>query len=175
MRPQHRTLIALSGLLLGMFAFSWAMVPLYDLFCDITGLNGKVTEAAAAPTGALAVDSERNLEINFVAHKGDGIPWTFEPVQSSIKIHPGQASVIHFRAVNHSQKRMAARALPSVVPGLATKWLRKTECFCFQEQWLDAGEETLLSMRFYFEEDIPDTYDSIFMAYTLYELEQKES
>lgn len=174
MRPVSRTLVGLSGLTVGMFVFAWSLVPLYDLFCEITGLNGKVTEASLANEERL-VDSERSLQVRFVTTNGDGIEWDFEAVQPLMIVHPGVEHTAQFRVRNRTDKRLVARAIPSVVPGLAVQWLRKIECFCFQEQGLDAGAEAILSMRFYFEAEMPAKHREVVIAYTLYQLPDAEA
>ena len=175
MRPVNRTLAALLGATAGMFVFAWALVPLYDLFCEVTGLNGKVTGISPErPVEERMVDEDRTLNVRFVVTRGDGIPWEFEPMQKTVDLHPGEERSVFFRVRNRSDERLAAKALPSVVPGLATQFLHKMECFCFKKQWLEPGQEAKLGMRFYFDTDLPAQYDDVVIAYTLYGLNAEE-
>lgn len=163
-----RTLAALIGLTAGMFAFSFALVPLYDLFCDITGLNGKVTGPSGSAEQAQATG--RPLSVRFITEKGNGIPWDFSAVEPQVTIEVGRPQTVYFRVHNRSEQRVVARAIPSVSPGPASRWLRKTECFCFQQQVLEAGATADLAMNFYFTKDLPTEYRDVLIAYTLYEI-----
>lgn len=163
-----RTLLALIGLTAGMFAFSFALVPLYDLFCDITGLNGKVSGPSEAAAEVPA--SGRPLTIRPVTEKGNGIPWDFKAEQTRVEVEVGRPHTIYFHARNRSDEHTVGRAIPSVSPGVASKWLRKTECFCFQKQPLGPGEEARFAMNFYFTDELPEEYRDIVIGYTLYDI-----
>ncbi|MGI9344808.1 MAG: cytochrome c oxidase assembly protein [Gammaproteobacteria bacterium] len=164
--PNTRTFLALTGFVAGMFVFAWALVPLYDLFCEVTGLNGKVQNVAAAPVAAAI--SSRTVNVRFVAHKGEDMDWEFTPVQRSIELPLNQEKTVFFKVRNTGLQTAQVRAVPSVVPGMTVKWLHKVECFCFQAQTLDAGAEANLGMRFYVSDQLPVEFEEMTVAYTLY-------
>ena len=109
------------------------LVPLYDVFCDITGLNGK-TKDTAASYQSIEVDESRWVTVEFVARTHQSMPWQFEPEVRRIKVDPGALNVINFHAENRSGLAMVGQAVPSVTPGAAAVYLNKTECFCFNQQ-----------------------------------------
>lgn len=164
----HRTL---GKLLLGavaMFGFAFAMVPLYDVICDITGLNGKTrNEAAAAP---LQADEARTVRVEFLTTRSQGMPWQFEPEVYSIEVHPGAVTQVNFLAGNPTAGTMVAQAIPSVSPGLAAPHLKKTQCFCFTQQLLTAGENTSMPVVFYLDPALPKHITTVTLSYTLFDV-----
>ncbi len=130
-RHSHRTLtLKLLAVVAGMFVFAvYVMPPLYDLFCEVTGLNGKTGGAYQATE--VKVDTSRTIRIQFLATNNENMPWEFEPQMTSIEVHPGQEMEIHYQARNPTGRPMVAQAIPSVVPFKAAEYFHKTECFCF--------------------------------------------
>ena len=116
----------------GMFAFGFAMVPLYDVFCDITGLNGKTGGRAAV--AKIAPELDRTVTVEFIASVNQSMPWDFEPKVTRMEVHPGQTYRTSFYARNRTDQPMVGQAIPSVAPGIAAPHFKKTECFCFTEQ-----------------------------------------
>ncbi len=194
-----RLIVVLSGVVLGMFAFATLiMPPLYQAFCDWTGLNGKVDlTASEAPSGAeenpylvssttkesqKALDTTTTTEtaaahqvqVQLVAKADASIPWKFKPVERSLQVIAGKASNINFEVTNITKEDMTGRAVPSVSPAQATPYLRKIECFCFQEQHLKAGETKLMPLQFYFTEDLPKEIQEVTLSYTLYNKENSD-
>ena len=151
-----------------MFAFGFAMVPLYDLFCDITGLNGKVS--ASKLTEHQQPDLSRSVAIQFVASNNENMSWEFRPVQKGIDVHPGGRYEISFYARNPSDRTMQAQSVPSVTPAEASLYLEKIECFCFSSQTLAAGEAIEMPVIFYFRNDLPDHIETVTMAWTLFDI-----
>src|SRR5680860_1363508 len=125
----------------GMFAFGFALVPLYDVFCDITGINGK-TSGRYVSTERTAADMTRTIKVQFLAQNGPDMPWVFRPVARSVEVHPGEATTVTFYAENPTDRDMVAQAVPSLSPSEGTLYFHKTECFCFNQQPLAAGEST---------------------------------
>lgn len=152
-----------------MFGFGFALVPLYDVFCDITGFNGRTKNEAAAQS-TVAVDTSRLITVQFLTRNNRGMPWEFRPEVKEVQVHPGETTVVNFIARNTTRANMVAQAIPSVAPGEAAPYLNKTECFCFNQQPLMAGKETVMPMQFYLDPDIPDTIHTFTLSYTLYDL-----
>jgi cytochrome c oxidase assembly protein subunit 11 len=165
---RHRSLVlALSGLVVGMFGFGYLLVPLYDVFCEITGLNGKTAAAAAVVTEA--PDESRLVTIEFTGSLNQGAPWEFHPVASSMEVHPGKAYVANFYARSRVDRAATGHAVPSVAPGVAAKYLLKTECFCFEEQVFGPREEKEMPVRFVIDPDLPAHVDTLTLSYTFFE------
>ena len=150
-----------------MFGFGFAMVPLYDVFCDITGLNGK-TGNQAALVDSMQVDTSRTVEVEFIASLNDNMPWEFKPVQHSVTVHPGEPTRIDYVAVNRTGKTIVGQAVPSVAPGRAAGYFQKTECFCFTEQKLEAGEEKQMPVIFVVDPDLPEDVSQLALSYTFF-------
>ncbi len=159
-------------IVLGMFGFGYALVPLYDVFCDITGLNGK-TASEAATDVKYEVDLNRKITIEFVTSVNGVAPIEFRGEKNKLNIHPGQYYSVNFYAENKTDKKMTARAIPSVTPGLAAEYLKKTECFCFSEQTFEPHESKLMPVRFVIDPELPARYKTITLAYTFFDNTEK--
>lgn len=161
----------------GMFGFAmFIMPPLYDVFCEITGLGGK-TEGRYAEQNAAQqkeIDLERTVKVQFVSTNNGAMPWEFEPLTYEVKVHPGQPQKIAYYARNTTRRDMVAQAIPSVTPISAAKFLRKTECFCFNEQPLKAGEAAELPLVFFIDADLPKTVNTITLSYTLFDITEQK-
>ncbi|KUJ83062.1 cytochrome c oxidase assembly protein [Microbulbifer flavimaris] len=161
--------LAVSMLVFAIFV----MPPLYDAFCEITGLNGKTgTKYEAVPA---AVDRERLVTVQFVASNNENMPWAFRPSVVSVKVHPGEAMDTVFLADNPTGKLMVGQAIPSVVPFKAAQYFHKTECFCFNQQTLAAGESAELPLRFIIDPDLPASVNTITLSYTLFDVTERVS
>jgi cytochrome c oxidase assembly protein subunit 11 len=168
MRRQHRELgLELAAIALGMFFFGFALVPLYEVFCEITGLGGR-TNARAAAVVEENVDLARTVRVEFVAAAASMAPWEFRPSSSSMRVHPGEIVEASFVARNLTDQRLTGQAVPSVAPGLAAAHFQKLECFCFTAQEFAPREERSLSVRFLIDPDMPEHLDTVTLAYTLY-------
>lgn len=155
-----------------MFGFGFALVPLYDVFCDITGLNGK-TNTTGVAYAADGVDTSRTVKVQFITRMAKGIPWKFEPVINEISVHPGEMKFVNFYAKNISQRDIIGQAVPSVSPGIAAGYFQKIECFCFTQQPLKAGEEVEMGLQFYVDLDLPVEITTLTLSYTLYDISGK--
>jgi cytochrome c oxidase assembly protein subunit 11 len=158
-------------LVVGMFGFGFAMVPLYDVFCDITGLNGKTSNTSAEL--AKVIDVNRDVTVQFITQNGAGMPWLFEPEINQIVVNPGIMTTVNFRATNLSSNDIVGQAIPSVAPGLAANHFNKTECFCFQEQMLKGGETVNMPVTFYVNAELPKDIKEVTLSYTLYNVTDK--
>lgn len=152
-----------------MFGFGFALVPLYDVFCDITGFNGR-TNNQQALASMTEIDESRTVTVQFITRNNKGMPWDFGPEVKSVKVHPGETKVVNFLATNRTRSNMVAQAIPSVAPGEAAPYLNKTECFCFNQQPLQAGADTVMPMQFYLDPDIPANITTMTLSYTLYDM-----
>ncbi len=155
-----------------MFGFGFALVPLYDVICDITGLNGKTGRIEAAEIDANAVDTSRTIEVRFLAGTNNGLPWSFEPLVKKMDVHPGQVYEAFYRVRSTSGKKTAGQAVPSVAPSPAAAHFNKTECFCFTRQELEGYETRDMPLRFVVGTDISDKIEQITLSYTFFVLDQ---
>lgn len=156
-----------------MFGFGYLMVPLYDVFCELTGLNGKtgrVDELAVA--ARYEPDASRTVTVQFVANNNLGMPWEFGPVVASMDVHPGKVYETAFTARNPTAHDMIGQAVPSVAPGRASRYLNKTECFCFSQQPLAAGESKEMPLRFIVDPNLPRDVQTLTLAYTVFDVTQ---
>lgn len=172
-RRNKRTgwVLALAGA--GMFAFGFAMVPLYGLLCDITGLNrsGKAVFVSEQQLRNFSVDADRTITVEFDATVESGMPWEFQPMVRKMKIQPGQVYEVKYLARNNSDHAIVGQAIPGVTPWQATEHFNKTECFCFRQQTLQPGEEKEMPLRFVIDAGLPDKYTTVTLSYTFMDTE----
>jgi cytochrome c oxidase assembly protein subunit 11 len=168
-RNEKRLVLRLLGVVVGMFAFGFALVPLYDVFCEITGANGK-TAGKFTVTQAQEIDEQRLVTIQFLTSNNGDMPWEFRPKKRMLKIHPGELNSTSFYVRNPANKTMVAQAVPSVSPFHAAQYLHKTECFCFDQQQLAQGEEMDMPLRFIIDADLPKDVNTLTLSYTLFDV-----
>lgn len=170
-RPDNGRMVAkLVGVVIGMFAFGFALVPLYEIFCEITGANGKTDDTAYVVTGEEVVDESRVVIVQFLANNNAGMPWEFRPVVRTMKVHPGQMYSTEFFARNGTNEVMSAQAVPSVSPFHAAEYFHKTECFCFEQQELAQGEQLDMPLRFIIDPGLPKHVKRLTLSYTLFDI-----
>lgn len=164
-------LLLLSGLVVGMFAFGYALVPLYDIICEVTGLNGSPQSLKQAAEGkqGQAVASDREVTLQFVTTINGVDHWTLQPPQPSMKVKPGEMYTVAFAAENLTSTSRIGRATPSVTPWAAGKYLNKTECFCFTEQAFEPGETRDLGLTFIVDPALPENIDTLTLSYTFFD------
>jgi cytochrome c oxidase assembly protein subunit 11 len=151
-----------------MFAFGYALVPLYNVFCEVTGVNGKTGRISAAQAEATAVDRSRLLTVQFVTSTAAGMPWEFHPEVKQVQVHPGEVKEVRFVARNISNRAIVGQAVPSVAPGTAARYFQKTECFCFTRQPLAAREEKTMPVRFIVDPALPPEVSTLTLSYTFF-------
>lgn len=149
-----------------MFGFGYALVPLYDVFCEITGINGKTKRSTIQQ--AAKVDTSRWITVEFTGHTDSNLAWEFRPLQNKMRVHPGQVVIAKYVARNTSGKTNTGRAVPSVSPSKAAGHFKKIECFCFTEQQLKAGEQKEMPVQFYVDTDVPEEVDKITLSYAFF-------
>ena len=156
----------------GSLLFAFALVPLYDVLCSVTGLNGKTDNTAATLTKA-KVDQTRNVTVQFTSAVMPGLGWNFYPKQGSITLHPGQIETVLFEAKNITSHVVTGQAVPSVTPGIASAYLKKIECFCFVNQSLQPGETKIMPLRFFVDPAIPKDVSEMTLSYSFFEATKK--
>jgi len=159
-------------LVIMMFGFGYALIPLYDVFCEVTGLNGKTGDQVSF-TKAPVVDEKRLVRVTFLASLNESMPWEFKPQQSFIEVHPGKPTTINYIAKNTSKNSITGQAVPSVAPGLAAAYFQKTECFCFTQQELKPGEEKLMPVTFIVDSKLPQKMNELILSYTFFTSTEK--
>ena len=158
----------LAFVVLGMFGFGYALVPLYDVLCEVTGLNGKV-ESTAVKEVNYEVDKSREITVEFMTALNEATPMVFRSEINKLKVHPGEYVTVNFYAENKTDKVMVARAIPSISPGAVAEFFKKTECFCFSEQTFKAREGRTMPVRFVISPELPGQYKTITLAYTFFD------
>jgi cytochrome c oxidase assembly protein subunit 11 len=159
-------------IVIAMFAFVFVvMVPLYDVLCDALGINGKTGGRYEAVVAE--VDSSRTIKVQFLTRNNDGMVWEFQPEAKVIRVHPGEIQQTVFLARNVAQHDMVAQAIPSISPARAAAYFNKTECFCFNQQSLTAGESADLPLRFIVDQDLPRDISTITLSYTLFDVTER--
>jgi len=135
-RSANRALLAKLGVIaLGMFAFGYALVPLYDRICKVTGLNNVGEADAVANT---QVDATRVVRVEFDSNVRN-MPWQFQPLEPIMSVHPGAVTQAEFKVTNTTDRAITGQAIPSYGPQYAAQYFRKLECFCFSQQTLQPG------------------------------------
>lgn len=152
-----------------MFGFGYAMVPLYDVLCDVTGLNGKTGEISQTAVEAGYVDKDRLVTVQFDTNVNTALPWNFKAMEYTMKVHPGEISKAVFVVENNSDKDIIGQAVPSVAPSQASLFFNKTECFCFTKQTLAPGERKEMVVRFVVGSELPEKIKTMTLSYTFFE------
>jgi cytochrome c oxidase assembly protein subunit 11 len=183
---RHRGLVfKLSLFVAGSFAFGFALVPLYDVLCSITGLGNQKSLSRAyalginqgikqrtqqlSQPGAADAPQQRVVTIDFLANLPSVGNWEFRPLTKSIQVHPGQLYEADFVARNLTGHDTTAQAVPDIVPSKLAAWFHKTECFCFTPQSFKRGEERVLPVRFFVDPEMPGYVEHLTLSYTFYD------
>ena len=167
-RRRHRKLmVGLAAMLLGMFAFGFALVPLYNVVCRLTGLNGRGVEKASSAFAG-DVDKDRNVTVLFLSTVNTRLPFVFHPDVGSLTVHPGELYGTSFFAENRSGEQVTAQAVAAYEPGEAAKYVHKTECFCFTKETFGPHESRHMPVRFYIDPTLPKDISTVTISYTYY-------
>ena len=167
----NRTVRRLLLTAVGMFAFGYALVPLYRVYCDLTGRGSNVAVSETV-AGMSEVDEDRLVTVVFDTNTRD-IPWTFKASRHKAKIRPGELSEAVFLVENRSARTITGRAIPSVSPVQAGIYVSKMDCFCFSEQVLAPGETREMPVRFIVDTDLPERFSSLTLSYTFFNVGDK--
>ncbi len=152
-----------------MFGFGYLLVPLYQVYCQITGLNNGATgRATLAVVQGGPVDPARRVVVEFVASTSGSLPWDFRPDVARVEVAPGRPVVAVFRARNLAGVSITGQAVPSVTPNAAAPYFHKIECFCFSHQPLAPGEAKDLPVQFVIDPQLPAEIGTLTLAYTFF-------
>ncbi|MGB0964878.1 MAG: cytochrome c oxidase assembly protein [Litorivicinus sp.] len=167
----RRTLI--KGVMVGvaMFGFGFALVPIYDIICEVAGINGKTNTQAY--TGSAEVIEDREVRVIFMSVNGGAMPWRFRPEVNEMIVKPGQVYDTAYFAENLTGRDLVAQAVPSVSPGYAAAHMNKIECFCFEQQPLAGGQDTRMPLQFMVDPDLPASVRAITLNYTLFDITER--
>jgi cytochrome c oxidase assembly protein subunit 11 len=159
---------------LGMFAFGYALVPIYKAICEMTGINilslgeKQIPGAKSNITANTQVDKTRTITVEFDANARG--PWEFKPAQRSIQVHPGALATVMYEFQNVQNRRMAAQAIPSYAPKQASAHFNKLECFCFSQYTLEPGEKKSWPVAFVIDPKLSKDVTTITLSYTFFEV-----
>ncbi len=175
-RRKVSTALILGALALGMVGLSFASVPLYRLFCQVTGYGGTTRVAAAAPGAA----GERIFTVRFNADLARGMPWRFRPAQGVVRLRAGEVGLAFFSAANPTARAVTGTATYNVTPQKAGPYFNKIACFCFDEQTLEAGQSVEMPVSFFVDPEISqdpnlDDVTAITLSYTFFESGRAEA
>lgn len=151
-----------------MFGFGYAMVPLYNVFCKVTGINGKTGQITNREAQQEEVDAERFVTVEFDTNVNSKLPWKFKPLQLRLKVNPGVINQAMFYAENMTGFTIVGQAIPSVAPNIASLYFNKTECFCFTQQTLGPGERRDMPVRFIIDPKLPQGIKTMTLSYTFF-------
>jgi cytochrome c oxidase assembly protein subunit 11 len=155
---------------IAMFGFGYALVPLYDLVCEVTGIGGKTGVISQADAASDQVDEDRLVTVEFDTNVDPDLPWRFKAAEFKMKVHPGQMAEAVFVVENQSDKPVIGKAIPSVAPEKASKFFNKTECFCFTQQTLEAGERKEMLVRFIVGSELPEDILIMTLSYKFFQI-----
>ena len=170
MKETKKTIRNLSLAVVGMCAFSFLLVPIYDVFCEITGLNGKIEGPSVFSSKNIEEEDKREMLIQFVTNNNESMPWTFKSEITQLTITTGVQQRVMFVFENKTSEDMVGQVIPSVSPGRGAEYFHKTECFCFEQQKLLAGERLELPVVFIVDPNIPLDIGSLSLGYTLFDI-----
>lgn len=177
-RRNRRTLLLLGGLAVGMFGFGFAMVPLYGLLCQVTGVQS-VEQRAGLGAGAIeaapgGVDQDRWVTVKLDATVHPDLPWSLGPMERKVRVRPGEVRRVDFVAENRSGRAITGQAIPNIAPFQATGYFAKMECFCFTRQTLAGNERREMPLQFSVSPDLPEDIDSLTLSYNVLRVSEPE-
>ena len=162
----RRVVTRLVVVVLAMFGFGFALVPFYQKICEVTGVNNVIKADVVTNT---QVDAARFVTIEFDSNLRSELPWTFRPLQASVRIHPGELTTVMYEIRNTGDRAVTGQAIPSYGPQLAVRYFKKLECFCFTQQTLQPGERRQMPVVFVVDAALPADIAIITLSYTFFE------
>lgn len=168
-RSNVRLAIKLAFVSLFFVGFGFALVPLYDVFCELTGLNGKTNTVPIVVDKNTQIDMSRSVNIEFLSHTMPGVGLTFKPEQFSIRIHPGAISRMNYTVTNNSDQVFVGQAVPSITPAVAAAHFEKLECFCFSQQTFQPGETRTMPVVFVVNPKLDRDLGTVTLSYAFFE------
>ena len=173
-RENFKMVGKLGVIVLGMFCFGYALVPIYKAICEMTGINvlalgvRQIPGAVSSLPANTQVDLTRTITIEFDANSRG--PWHFKPAQNSLKVHPGELATVMYEFQNVQDRTMSAQAIPSYAPAQAAAHFNKLECFCFNEYTLAPGEKKKWPVAFVIDPKLSKDVSTITLSYTFFEV-----
>ncbi len=152
----------------GAFAFAFSLIPMYQVLCEITGINYTDFRTSIANAATMQSDEERWVTVQFDGTVNSGLPWQFKPGQRHMQVKLGELYETLYVATNTSRRSVVGQAVPSVAPTAAALYFNKTECFCFTEQMLEAGESRDMPVRFIVDPNLPRNLDEVTLSYVFF-------
>lgn len=170
----RKTTFRLGLVVLGMFAFGFAMVPLYGLICETGGINGVAGNPSGrmADTAAFSVDNKRLITVQFDSTVNANLSWEFHPMTKQVQVHPGELATVSYYVKNTTDRPITGQAVPGITPWQVTQHFKKLECFCFTQQTLQAGESREMPVRFAIDPAVAAEYETVTLSYTFMNTEQ---
>jgi cytochrome c oxidase assembly protein subunit 11 len=151
-----------------MFGFGFALIPFYQKICEVTGVNSVLKKDEVVNT---QVDAARVVTIEFDSNLRSSLPWTFRPLETSLRVHPGELATVMYEIRNTSARAITGQAIPSYGPQLAERYFKKIDCFCFTQQTLQPGESRQMPVVFVIESALPQNVGTITLSYSFFEVE----
>jgi cytochrome c oxidase assembly protein subunit 11 len=172
-RENFKMMRKLAVITVGMFAFGYALVPMYKAICEVTGINilalgEQVLSGQKKQAANTQVDTSRTITVEFDANARG--PWEFQPAQRSLQVHPGELTTVVYEFQNVQNRRMSAQAIPSYAPMQASAHFNKLECFCFSEYTLEPGEKKSWPVVFVIDPKLSKDVRTITLSYTFFEV-----
>ena len=156
-----------------MFGFGYLMVPIYNVFCDLTGLNGKTGSISIEQVLADQIDENRLVKVEFISSLNQEAQWEFSPAVKSMMVNPGKPYTTSYLAINQLDEEMVGQAIPSVAPSKAASYFNKTECFCFNQQKFEANEEKQMPLTFVVDPELPKDVNTVTLSYTFFDVNSR--
>ncbi|MDD2924414.1 cytochrome c oxidase assembly protein [Rhodoferax sp.] len=174
-RSNMRLAMRLSFVALFFTAFGFAMVPLYDVICTLTGLNGKTNAVAMVADKNTQVDTTRWVNVEFLSHTMPGVGLQFKAEQFSLRVHPGAINHINYTVTNTTDQVFVGQAIPSITPAVAATHFEKLECFCFRQQTFQPGESRTMPVVFVVNPKMDRDLGTVTLSYTFFEAVKAKS
>ena len=152
-----------------MFGFAYALVPIYTLVCSQTGINGQSSNTASSMAG-IKEDFSRTIDVTFASTIHGHLGFQFRPLIRHVKVHPGQLKLIYYYAQNKTGHGMTVQAIPSIMPDEGARYFKKTQCFCFTQQYFFKGEKADMPVYFYINPKIDKDIKAMTLSYTLFDV-----
>lgn len=152
---------------IAMFGFGFLLVPFYEKICEVTGINNILQPSRVVNT---QVDLSRTITVQFDANIHHDLPWTFRPLQTSVRVHPGELTTIAYEVTNTRAEPITGQAVPSYGPQVAGQHFMKMDCFCFTQQTLAPGERRTMPVAFVLDPALPADVTTITLSYTFFEI-----
>jgi cytochrome c oxidase assembly protein subunit 11 len=178
-KKTKKTALSLAFVTVMMFGFAFAMVPLYELVCDIAGINSIESNSGRSELAVLSPDelaqATRTVTIQFDSTINGNMPWEFKPDAKTMTVKLGERTQTSYFFKNNSDKEIVTQSIPGVTPWQANQHLKKIECFCFETQTLQAGESKDMGLQFVIDQDLPEDIHTLTLSYTIMDTNRDDS